>query len=81
MSVFEQVAILPKVLAMSTDTNYLHRMTTLFAVNVLVEVCSDEVIKDTMLPVVIKLAKDPVPNVRFNVAKSITKLGQKMVNK
>lgn len=77
----QQVAILPKVLAMSTDTNYLHRMTTLFAVNVLVEVCSDEVIKDTMLPVVIKLAKDPVPNVRFNVAKSITKLGQKMVNK
>ncbi len=64
---------------MSTDANYLHRMTTLFAVNVLIEVCSEEVIKDTMLPVVLKLAKDPVPNVRFNVAKSITKLGPKMV--
>lgn len=29
-----QVAILPKVLAMAQDTNYLHRMTTLFSVNV-----------------------------------------------
>ena len=29
-----QVAILPKVLAMARDGNYLHRMTTLFAVNV-----------------------------------------------
>ena len=63
---------------MSTDTNYLHRMTTLFAVNLLVEVCSEDVIKD-MLPVVLKLAKDPVPNVRFNVAKSVTKLYPKMV--
>lgn len=73
------MAILPKVLAMSSDPNYLHRMTTLFAVNVLVEVCSEEVIQDTMLPVVLKMAKDPVPNVRFNVAKSITKFGSKMV--
>ena len=29
-----QVAILPKVLGMAQDTNYLHRLTTLFAVNV-----------------------------------------------
>ena len=64
---------------MSKDPNYLHRMTTLFAVNVLVEVCSDDVIKNIMLPVVLELAKDPVPNVRFNVAKSITKLGPKMM--
>ena len=56
-------------------------MTTLFAVNVLVEVCSDEVIRDTMLPVVLKLAKDPIPNVRFNVAKSMTKLGGKIDEK
>ena len=76
-----QVAILPKVLAMSSDANYLHRMTTLFAINVLVEVCSDEVIKDTMLPVVLKMAKDPIPNVRFNVAKTITKLAPKMQEK
>lgn len=66
---------------MSSDTNYLHRMTTLFAVNVLGEVCSNEVVKDTMLPVVLKLAKDPIPNVRFNVAKSMTKLSSKLEEK
>ena len=33
-SEWAQVAILPKVLAMARDGNYLHRMTTLFAVNV-----------------------------------------------
>ena len=37
--------------------------------------CTTEVIKDTMLPVVLKLAEDPVANVRFNVARTLTKLG------
>ena len=63
---------------MAQDTNYLHRMTTLFSVNTLVEVCSSEVIKETMLPVILKLAQDPVANVRFNVAKSIAKMSAKV---
>ena len=50
-------------------------MTTLFAVNLLVEVCSQEVTKDTMLPVLLKLAKDPVANVRFIVGKDGSKTG------
>ena len=33
-SEWSRVAILPKVLAMSQDPNYLHRLTTLFSVNV-----------------------------------------------
>lgn len=33
-SEWARVAILPKVLSMASDTNYLHRMTTLFTVNV-----------------------------------------------
>ena len=45
---------------MGEENNYLHRMTTLFVVNLLMEVCSQEVTKDTMLPVVLKLAEDPV---------------------
>ena len=73
-----QVAILPKVLAMAQENNYLHRMTTLFAINLLVEVCSQEVTKETMLPVVLKLADDPVANVRFNVAKTLAKIAQKL---
>ena len=33
-SEWARVAILPKVLSMAKDSNYLHRMTTLFTVNV-----------------------------------------------
>ena len=43
-------------------------------VQVLVEVCSGEVIEEVMMPVVLKMAEDGVPNVRFNVAKSLTKI-------
>ena len=46
-----------------------------FFLQLLTEVCSAEVIKDTMLPVVLKLAEDPVANVRFNVARTLTRLG------
>ena len=38
------------------------------------EVCSGEVIEEVMMPVVVKMAEDAVPNVRFNVAKSLTKI-------
>ena len=93
-----RVAILPKVLNMSTDPNYLHRMTTLFTVNVslwqscvcvwshifhlppqlLGDVCSADVIEQNILPVVLKLAQDPVANVRFNVAKTLLRLRPKI---
>ncbi|XP_019624261.1 PREDICTED: serine/threonine-protein phosphatase 2A 65 kDa regulatory subunit A alpha isoform-like isoform X3 [Branchiostoma belcheri] len=67
--------IVPKVVAMAQDPNYLHRMTTLFCVNVLAEVCGVEVTVSVFLPVVLKLASDAVPNVRFNVAKTLQKIG------
>ncbi len=63
---------------MAQDPNYLHRLTTLFSINVLTEVCSEEVVQGSMLPVVLKLAVDPVANVRFNVAKSLTKIAGKV---
>ncbi|KAF3823563.1 hypothetical protein GH733_007031 [Mirounga leonina] len=56
-----QNTIVPKVLVMANDPNYLHRMTTLFCIN--------------MLPIVLKMAGDQVANVRFNVAKSLQKIG------
>lgn len=38
-----QNTVIPKVLQMSTDQNYLHRMTCLFSINVLAEACGQEV--------------------------------------
>uniref|UniRef100_H3AV76 Protein phosphatase 2 scaffold subunit Aalpha n=1 Tax=Latimeria chalumnae TaxID=7897 RepID=H3AV76_LATCH len=70
-----QATIIPKVLAMSNDPNYLHRMTTLFCINVLSEVCGQEITTKHMLPTVIRMSGDAVANVRFNVAKSLQKIG------
>ncbi|XP_042555996.1 serine/threonine-protein phosphatase 2A 65 kDa regulatory subunit A alpha isoform-like [Dipodomys spectabilis] len=66
--------IIPKVLAMSGDPNYLHRMTMLFCINVLSEVCRQDITTKHMLPTVVRMAGDPVAKVRFNVANSLQKI-------
>ncbi len=63
--------LLPKVIAMNNQTNYLYRMTTLFAIGVLASVMRPEIITEQMLGVALKMAQDPVPNIRFNVAKTL----------
>ena len=66
--------MIPKVLAMAKDTNYLHRMTTLFAINTMIGVCGPDVTAKLILPTVIGLSNDSVANVRFNVAKTLQKI-------
>lgn len=66
-----QTAIIPKVISMCTHPNYLYRMTTLFAIGELSEVLSSQVIAEKMLPVVTGMTSDPIPNIRFNVAKTL----------
>jgi len=46
-------------------------MTTLYAVTVLSSVVGQDIITNTMLPLVIRMAQDPVPNIRFNVSKTL----------
>uniref|UniRef100_A0A8C7I315 Protein phosphatase 2 scaffold subunit Abeta n=1 Tax=Oncorhynchus kisutch TaxID=8019 RepID=A0A8C7I315_ONCKI len=70
-----QNTIVPKVLGMANDPNYLHRMTTLFCINSLSEACGQDITTKHMLPVVLKMSNDQVANVRFNVAKSLQKIG------
>jgi len=90
-----QQMIVPKVIGMSSHSNYLYRMTTLLAVRVrcflfffraefffsfffslqsLSEVVGTPVIVDVMLPVILNMAQDPIPNIRFNVAKTLEKI-------
>ena len=45
------------------------------------DVCSADVIEQNILPVVLKLAQDPVANVRFNVAKTLLRLRPKIPQK
>uniref|UniRef100_A0A672SDK8 Serine/threonine-protein phosphatase 2A 65 kDa regulatory subunit A beta isoform-like n=1 Tax=Sinocyclocheilus grahami TaxID=75366 RepID=A0A672SDK8_SINGR len=70
-----QNTIVPKVLGMANDSNYLHRMTTLFCINALSEICGQEITTKHMLPVVLKMSTDQVANVRFNVARCLQKIG------
>ncbi|KAJ3057269.1 protein phosphatase 2, regulatory subunit A [Rhizophlyctis rosea] len=64
-------AILPKILEMGRHSNYLYRMTTVFALTGLAQAATPEVLKDLIIPTVVQLANDPIPNIRFNVAKSL----------
>ncbi|KAF9946661.1 hypothetical protein BGZ72_000138 [Mortierella alpina] len=66
--------IIPKVLAMGTHPNYLYRMTTIFCITAMAPAVTPEVIRDYILPTVSNLVSDPIPNIRFNVAKSIEAL-------
>jgi len=63
--------IIPKVLSLYTHPNYLYRMTTLFSIGQLASVVGGDVTINVMLPLVIRMVKDPVPNIRFNAAKTL----------
>ncbi|EPY53181.1 protein phosphatase regulatory subunit Paa1 [Schizosaccharomyces cryophilus OY26] len=63
--------IIPKFLAMRGHPNYLYRMTTIFAISELAPVLNATVIETQILPILQHLSKDAIPNIRFNVAKSL----------
>jgi len=69
-----QQTVIPKVVAMSRDQNYLHRMTCLFCINVLAVACGPEITERQLLPTVLTMATDSVANVRFNVAKTLQQI-------
>lgn len=73
--------VIPKVISMSHDQNYLHRMTCLFSINLLAEACGADMTSKQLLPVVIEMGNDPVANVRFNTAKTLQKLGPMLDSK
>ena len=66
--------ILPPLMACKNEINYLHRLTTLFAVAMLAPALPVDVTRQTFLPVLMALHTDKVANVRMNVAKSIQAL-------
>ena len=72
------VAVFPKVFAMARDPNYLHRLTTLFSINVIIDAVNTDTIVKSLLPATTNMAEDSVANVRFNVAKTLEKLSNKV---
>lgn len=67
--------MIPKLLALQTDANYLHRLTPLFGIARLGPSVPVEVIRRQFVPVLSTLSKDKVANVKMNVAKAIQVLG------
>jgi len=72
---FSQLAI------MGSEKAYLSRLTTLICIAEMATFVSTESATKTLLPIVSKLAKDVVPNVRFKAAQALEKLALKIDKK
>ena len=59
-------------LELKNNANYLHRLTPLFGIAEISQVISMESVKRHFIPVLQALARDRIPNVRMNVAKTIS---------
>ncbi|CDW78034.1 serine threonine-protein phosphatase 2a 65 kda regulatory subunit a beta isoform-like [Stylonychia lemnae] len=63
--------VVPQLLSLQVNSNYLHRLTPLFGIAQMSQVMPSEAIKKLFLPVLATLSQDQIPNIRMNVAKSI----------
>jgi serine/threonine-protein phosphatase 2A regulatory subunit A len=66
--------LLPRLDRMHHHTNYLQRMTSLYGVQVLFPSLSSHTIEEGVLPLVLSMAADPVPNVRLTVARTLQEM-------
>lgn len=66
--------VVKDMLALQTNSNYLHRLTPLFGIAQLGGLVPTEVVRRQFIPVVQTLTKDKVANVRMNTAKAIKAL-------
>jgi len=66
--------VIPQVLEGHKHSNYLFRMTVLYAIVAMAPVVGAEPLNNSLLPMVLNLTTDPVPNVRFNAAKTLRQL-------
>lgn len=66
--------VVPQIANMAADSNYLHRMTTLFSIATIAPALDPKLLDEKVLPIVLSLADDTIPNIRFNVAKTLEAL-------
>lgn len=66
--------LIPEVLRTSSNDNYFFRLTVLSAIATLGSIVDTELLCGKMLPLVLQMGNDQVPNVRFNVAKTLQAL-------
>ncbi|KAI0814953.1 ARM repeat-containing protein [Irpex lacteus] len=66
-----KVQIVPKVVGMGQHPTYLFRMTTVQAITTIAPSLTIDIISGDILDTLLQLGQDPIPNIRFNVAKSL----------
>ncbi|KAI0348013.1 ARM repeat-containing protein [Trametopsis cervina] len=66
-----KVQIVPKVVGMGQHPTYLFRMTTVQAITTIAPSLTLDIISNDILDTLLQLGQDPIPNIRFNVAKSL----------
>jgi len=69
-----KTTIIPQIMVFAQHTNYLYRMTMIFAITTLAQALTPEMIAEIIIPTIANLSDDPIPNIRFNVAKSFEQL-------
>lgn len=73
--------IVPKVLQMGNHPNYLYRMTTVFTITTIAPTLTPDILQGAVLQTILSLVDDPIPNIRFNVAKSLEVLAKTLIAK
>ena len=63
--------IFPRIERMHTHSNYLQRMTALYSIQVLIKALSTKTLEKTIVPLILHMATDSVPNVRLTVARTL----------
>jgi hypothetical protein len=63
--------MIPKLLSLHVDKNYLHRLTPLFGMATLSTTLPADTVRKMFVPVLLTLYKDQIANIRMNVAKTI----------
>jgi len=63
--------LLPKLLLIQGNSNYLYRITIIFIIQEVALILTPETLSKSIAPVLILLSKDSVPNIRMNAAKAL----------
>ena len=66
-----QTQVVPKLVQMGGHVNYLLRLTSVLAIPVIAPILNHESNLELLNKVLFPLTNDPIPNIRFNVAKSL----------
>lgn len=76
-----ETVIVPKLVVPNPAANYLYRLTALLAIKTIIPTLSPQCLEEQVLPFVLHLVNDPVPNIRFNCVKALNLLSTNLVKK